>query len=247
MDDLHRPASDPQELMNAIGGQGPQEPRYAIGGQGRVRGTIALIIAVAIVWLAQNVVTPAIAERLDPSFGPSEGSGLFLRHLVTFSLFTAAISLAAWLALARVGWLASPRRWLGFGPAPMRALRLGAIAGVALSALVVIVGVALGEKLHWHPDGWKIAGNVFSNYYEEIAYRGLIMQGAWAATGSRIGAVVISSAAFGWSHAHGSHAMLRAIAAAIAGGVFGWLAVRTRSLGGAWTAHQVSDMILDSL
>jgi membrane protease YdiL (CAAX protease family) len=212
-----------------------------------MRGALALIVGIALLWLGQNIVTPAIAEQLDPKFGPSEGSGLFLRHLVTFSLFTAAISIAAWFALARIGWLASPRRWLGFGPEPLRALRWGAIAGVALSALVVIVGVALGEKLRWHPDGWKIAGNVFSNYYEEISYRGLIMQGAWAATGSRIGAVVISSAAFGWSHAHGSHAMLRAIAAGIAGCVFGGLAVRTRSLGGAWTAHQVSDMILDSL
>ncbi|HEY3806833.1 MAG TPA: CPBP family intramembrane glutamic endopeptidase [Kofleriaceae bacterium] len=211
---------------------------------GHVRGAIMFVVGFALLWLSQRVITPHIAAWLEPSFGPSTGSGLFLRHLLTFSLATAAISLAAWFAFAHAGWLAPPRPWLGFGPG---AIRLGVIAGVALSAFVLIVGVALGERIHFHPDAWKMAGNVFSNYYEELSYRGLLMQAAWAATGSRVGAVVLSSLVFGWSHMHGSHATEMAIGATIAGCVFGALAIRTRSLGGAWVAHQVSDMILDSL
>ncbi|HTR50741.1 MAG TPA: CPBP family intramembrane glutamic endopeptidase [Kofleriaceae bacterium] len=214
---------------------------------GYVRGAIAFVVAFCVYVGMRDHVTPRWEAWLEPSFGPSTGSGLFLRHLLTFSLLTAAVALATWWLFARLGWLASPRAWLGFGPEPRRALAIGAIAGVALSALVVVVGVALGERVHFHPDGWSMAGNVFSNYYEEVTYRGLLMQTAWCATGSRIGGVVLSSAVFGWSHMHGSHALFKAIAVAIAGGVFGALAIRTRSLGGAWTAHQVSDMILDSL
>jgi membrane protease YdiL (CAAX protease family) len=219
-------------------------PRGAPPPTSHVRGAIAFVIGFALLWVSQRTITPEIAAQVEPSFGPADGAGLFLRHLLTFSLVTAAISLAAWLAFARVGWLAPPLPWLGFGPG---ALKLGAIAGVALSALVVIVGVAMGERVHFHPDGWKMAGNVFSNYYEEVSYRGLLMQAAWAATGSRVAGVVLSSAVFGWTHFHGSHAAVMAIGAGVAGCVFGALAIRTRSLGGAWVAHQVSDMILDSL
>jgi membrane protease YdiL (CAAX protease family) len=210
----------------------------------RIRGAIAFVIGFALLWVSQRTITPAIADQLEPSFGPADGSGLFLRHLLTFSLVTAAITTAAWLAFARAGWLAPPRPWLGFGPG---AWKLGAIAGVALSAAVVVGGVAMGERVHFHPDGWKMAGNVFSNYYEELSYRGLLMQAAWAATGSRNAAVVVSSAVFGWTHFQGPHGAEFAIAAGVAGCVFGALAIRTRSLGGAWVAHQISDMILDSL
>ena len=201
-----------------------------------MRGAIAFVVGFCVYVGMRDHVTPRWEAWLEPSFGPSAGSGLFLRHLLTFSLTTAAVALVTWWLFARLGWLAQPRRWLGFGPSPGRAIAWGAIAGVAL-----------GERVHFHPDGWSIAGNVFSNYYEEVTYRGLLMQGAWCATGSRIGGVVLSSAVFGWSHMHGSHALFKGIGAAIAGCVFGALAIRTRSLGGAWAAHQVSDMILDSL
>jgi membrane protease YdiL (CAAX protease family) len=211
---------------------------------GQVRGAIMFVVGFALMVISQRMITPHVAAWLEPSFGPADGSGLFLRHLLTFSLVTAAISLAAWFAFARAGWLAPVRPWLGFGPG---AIRLGVIAGVALSAFVLIVGIAMGERVHFHPDAWKMFGNVFSNYYEELTYRGLLMQAAWAATGSRVAAVVLSSLVFGWTHMHGSHAMVMAIGATIAGCVFGALAIRTRSLGGAWVAHQVSDMILDSL
>jgi len=213
----------------------------------RSRGAIALVVALAVYYVGSRVVTPAIATAVEPSFPADPGPHLFLQHLLTFSLPTAAICIASWLVLARLGCMPSPRGWLGFGPAPARSLRLGAIVGLVLTALVLVIGVALGEHVRFHPDGWKIAGNVFSNYYEELAYRGLIMIAAWAATRSRVAAVVISSAVFGWSHAHGSHAVPMAIAAGVGGAVFAFVAWRGRGLGGAWTAHQVSDMILDSL
>ncbi len=213
----------------------------------RLRGLVAFVVSVGVYFVAQRVINPAVAARLEPLLPPSAGFGLFLRHFFEFSTLDAILCLATWYAFARAGWLASPRVWLGFGPDPRRAIRLGVLVGVALSAAVVVVGVALGEKIHFHPDGWKMAGNVFSNYYEELIYRGLLLQAAWAMTGSRIGGVVLSSALFGWSHAHGSHAAFMAVAASVAALVFGWLTVRTRSLGGAWAAHQISDMILDSL
>jgi membrane protease YdiL (CAAX protease family) len=213
----------------------------------RLRGLVAFVVSVGVYYVAQRVINPAVAARLEPMLPPSDGLGLFLRHLLEFSTLDAFLCLGTWYAFARAGWLGSPRAWLGFGPEPRHAIRWGVVIGVALSAAVVVVGVALGEKVHFHPDGWKMAGNIFSNYFEELIYRGLLLQAAWAMTGSRIGGVVLSSALFGWSHAHGSHAAFMAVAASVAGLVFGLAAIRTRSLGGAWTAHQISDMILDSL
>src|SRR5207244_1979805 len=96
-------------------------------------------------------VTPAIARQLEPMFPAASGPRLFLRHCLTFSLPTAAICVATWWALARLNLVFPPRRWLGFGPQPGRAVCIGLIAGVLLSAAVTVFAVILGERLHFHP------------------------------------------------------------------------------------------------
>jgi membrane protease YdiL (CAAX protease family) len=207
----------------------------------------ALALAFGVYLIGLRVITPALAQLCEPRFPTAPGPHLFLQHLLSFSLPTAAICLSTWWALARAGLLLPPSPWLGAGARPGRALAWGALVGGGLSLLAVAVGVAAGQRVRLHPDGWQMAGNLFSNYYEELTYRGLLLQAAWTATGSRVGAVVIAAGIFGWSHGHGSQAVMRMAAAAVAGLVFGLLAMRTRSLGAAWSAHQVSDMILDSL
>ena len=213
----------------------------------RKESLLGLAAALLVYYVALRWLTPAIARLLEPRFPSEPGPRLFLQHLLTFSWPTAMVCGAAWWLLSRLGVLEPPRSWLGFGPRPGQAIRCGLIAGVILSAVVVVVGLALGQRLRFHPNAWGMAGNVFSNAYEELEYRGLLLHAGWAASGHRWGGVLISSLVFGWSHAHGSHAVPRMIAAGIAGLVFALLAVRTRSLGGAWTAHQLSDMILDSI
>jgi len=191
------------------------------------------------------LVTPELAPSVEARFPESGGLRLFLQHAITFSLPTALLCMALWAVLAQVGILEPPR--LSQASERLRNLGLGVAAGLGLSALTVGLGVVFGERVAFHPNGWMIAGNAFSNFYEEIVYRGLLLHAAWAATGSRVGAIVLSSAVFGWSHYGGPHAEAKMIAAALAGCVFAALAVRTRSLLAPWAAHQVADTILDSL
>jgi membrane protease YdiL (CAAX protease family) len=124
-------------------------------------------------------------------------------------------------------------------------LILGVVTGLILSFAVVIIALIDGETLGFDPNPWMIGGNAFSNYYEELEYRGLLTVAAASAFNSRWAGVLASSLLFGWSH--GGKGFPFMILVGVVGVVFGWLWIRTRSLGAPWIAHQVSDAVLDSL
>ena len=168
--------------------------------------------------------------------------GAFLPHLLLYTTFMAAVSAILWFILAGFGWIQPPQ----FGNV-RRSIELGVIVG--LVAVVLSVGVAWltlpSGSVRWiPPDGWKIAGNVFSNCYEEFVNRGFFLTalrtvfGFWPAA-------IISSAM--WGFLHTQYPLALRILIVVIGIGFCWAARRAQSLLAPYVAHEVLDTIADCL
>jgi membrane protease YdiL (CAAX protease family) len=170
-------------------------------------------------------------------------TGIFLPHLLLYSTLTACVAALLWFTFVRARILPAPR----LGPPTARQLGAGVVGGiVALVATVVFVYVLFPPgTVHWiDPVLWKIAGNVFSNFYEEFVYRGFML----VALGAAIGfwpAAIISSAMWGYTHSQ-YPLSLQALIMAV-GVYFSWLVRKAQSLWTPYASHMVIDIVGDSL
>ena len=202
-----------------------------------------LAVAVGLVLLFRHVVPRPWYWRLwQPWWGRlGRGEHLLVGHLFVWSL---PMALVAWLVIRVLvqSWRLQPlsltRHW-------QRALADGAIAGLAASALAVVAALASGMHFHWHPDAWAMAGNVFSNFYEELFYRGLVFAAAWYATGSALAGAAVSGWAFGYTHTQ--FPMPMRVLVGVVGALWSWAYARTGNLLAPYVAHELSDLILDAI
>jgi len=103
----------------------------------------------------------------------------------------------------------------------------------------------VSRTVHWiDPVPWKIAGNIFSNFYEEFIFRGFMLTALAAAIGFWPAAIVSSAM---WGFTHNQYPLsLQALIAAI-GIYWSYLTRRARSLWTPYSAHMVLDIVGDSL
>lgn len=172
---------------------------------------------------------------------PYEGVWIFIPHLLFYSTFSAVVAAACWIGLARAGAMDGPP--LGVSRSVVLWSLLGGAASIA-ATLAFLAAMGMGQLSWPGPDGWKIAGNVFSNFYEEFLYRGFLLAGLTVLVGFWP-AAILSSLAFGFSHDQYPPALQLFVAGV---GVFWcWLVRRTRSIWAAWGAHMVADVVIDSV
>jgi membrane protease YdiL (CAAX protease family) len=202
-----------------------------------------LVVAVGLVLLFRHVIfRPWYWRLFEPWWSHlPRGMHLVVGHVLVWSL---PMALVAWLVLRVLAqsWRLQPlsltRHW-------RRALVDGVIAGLVASALAIAVAAASGIHFHWHPDAWAMAGNVFSNFYEELFYRGLVFAAAWYATGSALAGATISGWAFGYTHAQ--FPMPMRVLVGVVGALWSWAYARTGNLVAPYVAHELSDIILDAI
>jgi len=173
---------------------------------------------------------------------PYEGfTGVFLPHLLLYTTLMAAVCGGLWLVLFKTN-LMPPMQLANF----RRALLLGAIGGIVAFVLSVpAVWVTMGPgSVRWiPPNGWTIAGNVFSNFYEEFVYRGFFLTGLRLVVGFWPAAVISSAM---WAALHLQYPIALRIFIALIGMGFCWLARRAQSFWAPYTAHMVLDVLADS-
>ena len=169
--------------------------------------------------------------------------GIFLPHLLLYSTLSAIVAALFWFGLVRARVLAAP---LLTRPTAGQ-LGAGALGGIValIGSLAFVYFVFPAGMIHWiDPVPWKIAGNVFSNFYEEFIFRGFML----AALGAAIGfwpAAILTSAMWGCTHSQYPLSLQGLIT--VMGIYFCWLTRRTQSVWTPYASHMVLDIVGDSL
>jgi membrane protease YdiL (CAAX protease family) len=211
----------------------------AVGQKLVLLGAVALVYA-SNFWPGREILRLGLKLLGNPEYAGFKG--VFLPHLLLYSTLTALIAALLWLAFVRAGAV----RGALFGGF-VRTLPIGVAAGLvslAVSLLVVWVAFPAGTIGWVDPQPWKIAGNLFSNFYEEFVFRGFILVALTAVL--RFWPASILSSIM-WAATHTQYPLSLQATIAIVGILFCWLVRQTKSVWPAYTGHMVLDIIGDSL
>ncbi|GAA0624109.1 hypothetical protein GCM10009422_20480 [Brevundimonas kwangchunensis] len=198
---------------------------------------VVAFVYVCAFWLA-DVVRIAAQTAIGPK--PYEGLWLFLPHLLLYTTFTAAVAGGCWFALVKTGDV--PGDWFR----PTRAAALWGVIGGVLStaACMAFLHFAGMGAPAWNGfNGWEIAGNTFSNFYEELIYRGFLLAALTVVIGFWPAAIV-TSITFGLTHDQYPYALQGLIAVTSVG--WCWIVRRSKSLWAAWIAHMILDVAISA-
>ena len=169
--------------------------------------------------------------------------GIFLPHLLLYSTLTAGVAGLFWFAFVRARMLPTPQ----LGPPTGRQIGAGVVGGVValIITLAFIYFLLPPGTLHWiDPVPWKIAGNIFSNFYEEFIYRGFMLVALGAAIGFWPAAIIASAM---WAYTHGQYPLSLQALILATGVYWSWLTRRARSLWTPYASHMLLDIVGDSL
>ncbi len=171
------------------------------------------------------------------------GAWILVEHALLYTTIPALAALVAWRWLSRRNLLAPASESFALHDA-RRTIAAGIAGGLVVSAVAFGFLAATGTALHSPRfDGWAALGNVASNWYEEIVFRGLLLLSLVAATGRRDAGIVLSSIFFAATHTQYPVTLQAMVALNTA--LMSWLRLWTGSLWTAWITHQVSDMVVD--
>ena len=219
----------------------PSITRIAVATRGARASLLAAAAAVYLIglwptwWVRDTVLRAA-------DFPAYAGLWKFLPHLLLYSTLPALAAGVAWIAFARAGVIDGPP--LGKGHRPLGKILIGAFGAIAL-VLVVLIATGQGSAIRWiDPDPWSIAGNVFSNFYEEFIFRGFLLAALAAVIGFLPAAVVTSAL---WAATHTQYPLSLQVTIFAVGVLLAWVTQRARTLWAPWGAHMIMDVVLDSL
>jgi membrane protease YdiL (CAAX protease family) len=199
-------------------------------------------LVLAIVALALSLDAPNLALRLWLRDQVLHGVSPAVDHIFLMG----TLKLAVWSTIGLL--ILGPRRCgLGAPVSPRQAWLAGVGVGLAL-LVIVIAALALQGQLAFGfvVHGSALLGNVFSNFYEELIFRGCILGLLLTVLGPGVGrplAVLIQALLFCVGHRHYPLPLLSAVL--LAGLGLGAITVRHRSLWPAYVGHMVVDVLAD--
>jgi len=134
------------------------------------------------------------------------------------------------------------QQWNGRLAFAWRDLLYGGGVGIAMSAFAIACAALAGAgRVSWEPN-WSSHGvNMFSNLYEEILARGLLLQIARRGGGNGF-AMIWTGIIFGSMHG----LTWLALSFALVTWIIAWVVLRAGSLWAGWVFHQVIDVLVDS-
>jgi hypothetical protein len=220
---------------------------------------IALLVAALVAWwTSDHVITPWVQRIAGYDRIHDRDLSVLLGHWVFGQLPRVLLCVVVWFVGTRLGLMPSLRQSLTSGGSWSRVVVTGLIATVVLLVATVGVGAAAGGRFGFHPYFTKMAGDLVSNMYEEIVYRGLmfcafygVVAGASFPLAGRptlaalVAGTIGSSIVFAIGHEQYSMA-LRVVVGVLAT-VFAYPWVAARSLWAPWIAHTLVDVIGDSI
>ena len=121
----------------------------------------------------------------------------------------------------------------------------GFLWGVISCLPVIPLALGMGFRIGFLLDSQKIIGNIFSNSYEEIIYRAFLFL-IVTYTFKRVSIGILFSAIL-FGIVHNQYPISLQITVGFAGICFSLAYIRSNSILAALLAHQLADMILDSI
>lgn len=165
---------------------------------------------------------------------------LFWKHALIFSLPTALLCGSWWYFLIYKGFLPKPLIIKNFANTFKKSSLVG-FTIVLFSYPLLKMVFKFPSEFHFDLDGFL--GNFFSNFWEEIVYRGLLFQSFATASGSIIAGAIASSAIFGFTH--DQYPLNIQIFVGCIGFVLCMVFQNTKNFIAPVWAHNIADWILD--
>ncbi len=201
-----------------------------------------LVVSLAGAYAALYWLQPVVVHHVRPLLKTDhKGLSLLLNHVFFYSLPFGLVCFLLRQLLVEMDILTPLRLKANF----VKSLNEGVAGGLMVIGLFVLLWVAMGKGFKLHMDPYSAAGNMFSNFYEELAYRGLVFSGLLFSLRWRWLAVVLSGLVFACTHS--SYPLFLQAGVGVAGVVFSLVYLRTGSILAPWIAHELSDVILDSI
>ena len=224
----------------------------------RILFVALLIAALAAWWVGDHVITPWLERVTGYDRIQNRHLSVLLGHWVFGQLPRVLLCVAVWLVGTRQGLMPPLRQAFGSGGALRRVVVTGLFAAVILLVVTIAIGAAADGTFGFHPYVPKMAGDLVSNMYEELVYRGLLFSTFYGVataarfplTGplSRVGLVVGtigSCAVFGIGHEQYEPALRVVVGVVAVVFVYPWVAAR--SLWAPWIAHMLGDIVGDTI
>jgi len=220
---------------------------------------IALLAAALVAWwISDHEIIPWVERVAGYNRIHDRDLSILLGHWVFGQLPRVLVCVAVWLVGSRLGLMPSLWQSLASGGSWHRVVVTGLIATAIFLVLTVGIGAAAGGTFGFHPYFPKMAGDLVSNMYEEIVYRGLMFcsfYGVAAAASfplagklDRVGLVVgtIGSCVV-FAVGHEQYSIALRVVVAVVAVVFAYPWIAARSLWAPWIPHTLGDIIGDSI
>lgn len=207
-----------------------------------IKKTIVVAVCIIVYLFGLYIANPFTRSLFESVIKNWEaGPKYFMKHVFFFSLTNAVLCFGTLLIFVKLHVF----KLLSIKRNVKSSLIKGTAAGLIITALTVLQALLTKGEFHFGIDTWAMAGNIFSNAYEEIIYRGLIFTGMLYFFRIPWAAILASGFIFGWSHDQ-YHLFVR-FGVGITGMVLGYLYYNTGNLLAPWTTHQVTDTIVDTI
>ena len=206
------------------------------------RATLVLLAGAAYavgLWPTWSVRDAALAQFGFPAY---EGVWILIPHAFLYSTLAAIFCVITWLLLHRARWLDAPSFAL-----TGRVALWGLLGGVAALSITFGVIYATGQGGAVHAptvDPWLMAGNLFSNFFEELIFRGFILVALTAALGFWPAAILSS---IGFGAVHTQFPLELQILIGLVGLVWCFIASRAKSLLAPYISHMLLDWVADPI
>lgn len=198
------------------------------------------IVTVAIWWLSDHYLRPLLGSSIQ-SLRDVFGNGSFVQNVFSQSLPVDIVCLVLFIIFRRANLIPRPQLSGKFNIV----LREGLVWGILICIPTIPLALHLGYKLGFNPNWQSILGNIISNSYEEFTYRVVLLSiSAYAFRSIWLG-IIITAILFAVIHTQ--YPISLQIVVGLAAIFFSLAYVRSKSIFAALFAHQVSDMILDSI
>lgn len=220
---------------------------------------IALLTAALVGWwVSDRLIVPWVQQVAGYDRIRDRDLSVLLGHWVFGQLPRVLVCLAVWLVGSRFGLMPALRKSFGSGESWRRVATTGLLATAVFLVLTVAIGAAAGGTFGFHPYFPKMAGDVVSNMYEEIVYRGLMFSafyGVVAATPfplagalDRAGLIVGTlGSCVVFAVGHEQYPIALRVVIGVVAVVFAYPWAAARSLWAPWIPHTLGDFIGDTV